>query len=313
MHLNESRQEERETPSPCNECGSTAFRTDNARGETICSSCGIVISSRNIDQRPEWRVYSDADRDKRERVGRPFTFTKHDKGLLTIIDWHDKDALGRQLTPKQQAKIHRLRKWQKRARVHSSMERNLAKAMVELHRLSSQLDVPHDVKETAALLYRRAVEKKLVRGRSIEAMITAALYVACRKQRIPRTIDEIARHSRMDRKILGRSYRLMLGKLKITIPQASPTDFIPRFSTELILSGRTQQKAAKIVTLAREKGITTGKDPTGLAAAALYISAILEGERRTQQEIAKVAEVAEVTIRSRYKEMIRELGIHMEV
>ena len=297
----------------CSECGSMDIRTDYARGETICSNCGIILSFRNIDQGPEWRAFSNEELKKRSRVGSPSTFTVHDKRLSTIIDWRNKDAFGKQLTSKQRTQIYRLRKWQIRTRVHSSLDRNLAVAMSELDRLSSQLGIPWGVKETAAILYRRAVERKLIRGRSIEAMIAATLYAACRERKIPRTLDEIARHSRVNRKELGRCYRLMLDKLEIIIPMASPVDFIPRFSTALILSERTQQKAAKIITLAREKGFTVGKDPKGLAAAALYISAILEGERRTQLEIAKVAYVTEVTVRNRYKEIVKELNIHVEV
>ncbi|NVM31354.1 MAG: transcription initiation factor IIB [Candidatus Helarchaeota archaeon] len=297
----------------CSECGSGEVRTDHARGETICANCGMVLSFRNIDQGPEWRAFSNEELKKRSRVGSPSTFTVHDKRLSTIIDWQNKDAFGKQLTPKRRAQIYRLRKWQIRTRVHSSLDRNLAVAMSELDRLRSQLGIPWGVKETAAVLYRRAVAKKLVRGRSIEAMIAATLYVACRKRKLPRTLDEIARYSRVNRKELGRCYRLMLDKLEIIIPMASPVDFIPRFSTALILSERTQQTAAKIITLAREKAITVGKDPTGLAAAALYISAILEGERRTQREIAKVAHVTEVTVRNRYKEIVKELNIHVEI
>ena len=297
----------------CSECGSMDIRTDYARGETICSNCGIILSFRHIDQGPEWRTFSIEELKKRSRVGSPSTFTVHDKRLSTIIDWRNKDAFGKQLTSQQRAQSYRLRKWQIRTRVHSSLDRNLVVAMSELDRLSSQLGIPWGVKETAAILYRRAVERKLIRGRSIEAMIAATLYAACRKRKIPRTLDEIARHSRVNRKELGRCYRLMLNKLEIIIPMASPVDFIPRFSTALILSERTQQKAAKIITLAREKGITVGKDLKGLAAAALYISAILEGERRTQHEIAKVVHVTEVTVRNRYKEIVKELNIHVEI
>jgi transcription initiation factor TFIIB len=312
--LEENRKEAEDSEQEtCTECGSKDITVDYTRGETICSNCGIVLTSRNIDSGPEWRAFTSEERNKRSRVGSPSTFTVHDKGLSTMIDWHDKDSFGKKLTPKRRAQIYRLRKWQIRTRVHSSMDRNLAFAMSELDRLSSQLGIPRGVKETAAVLYRRAIEKKLIRGRSIEAMIAAAVYAACRERKVPRTLDEIARHSRVNRKELGRCYRLILRELEIIIPMASPVDFIPRFGTELILSGTTQRKAAEIVKMAREKGITAGKDPTGLAAAAIYISAILEGERRTQREIAEVAHVTEVTVRNRYKELVKELNLRVEV
>ncbi len=311
--IKDNKEKPEEDPEACSACGSLNILQDFTRGEEICRDCGLVISTRNIDQGPEWRAFTNEEHNKRSRVGSPSTFTVHDKGLSTMIDWHDKDAYGKKLTPKRRAQIYRLRKWQIRTRVHSSMDRNLAFAMSELDRLSSQIGIPRGVKETAAVLYRRAIERKLIRGRSIEAMIAAAVYAACRERKVPRTLDEIARHSRVNRKELGRCYRLILRELEIIIPQSNPTDFIPRFGTELTLSGRTQRKAAEIVALARDKGITAGKDPTGLAAAAIYISAILEGERRTQREIAEVAHVTEVTVRNRYKELVKELNLRVEV
>ncbi|MFX0133473.1 MAG: transcription initiation factor IIB [Candidatus Hodarchaeota archaeon] len=299
--------------SICPECGSLEITNDVTRGELICRNCGMVISEKLIDQGPEWRAFNLEERDKRSRVGSPSTYTLHDKGLSTMIDWHDKDSFGKKLTPKRRAQIYRLRKWQIRTRVHSSIDRNLAIAMSELDRLSSQLGIPRGVKESSAVIYRRAIEKKLIRGRSIEAMVGASIYAACRMRKIPRTLDEIARHSRVNKKELGRCYRLILRELDVQIPIASPIDFIPRFGAELSLSGRTQRRAAEIVDMARKSGITAGKDPTGLAAASIYISAILEGERRTQREIAEIVHVTEVTVRNRYKELVRELKLRVDV
>ena len=228
--------------------------------------CGIVILESTIDQGPEWRAFTSEERNKRSRVGSPMTYTVHDKGLSTIIDWHDKDFYGKKFAPRRRALIYRLRKWQVRTRVHSSMDRNLAVAMSELDRMSSQLGIPRGVKESSAVLYHRAIERKLIRGRSIEAMVAASIYAACRMRKIPRTLDEIARYSRINKKELGRCYRLILRELEINIPIASSIDFIPRFGAELSLTGRTQKRAAEIITEARAKGLTAGKDPTGLAA-----------------------------------------------
>ncbi|MHA1697168.1 MAG: transcription initiation factor IIB [Candidatus Helarchaeota archaeon] len=297
----------------CPECSSTNIIIDNQRGERTCGNCGLVLDEREIDQGPEWRAFTIDERNKRSRVGSPITFTIHDKGLSTMIDWHDKDHYGKTLSPKKRAQVYRMRKWQMRTRVHSSLDRNLAFAMSELDRLSSQLGIPRGVKESSAVFYRRAIERKLIRGRSIEAMIAASIYAACRLRKVPRTLDEIARHSRVNRKELGRCYRLILRELNVRIPIANPVEFIPRFGAELDLSGRSQKRAAEIIKMAREHGLTAGKDPTGLAAASIYISAILEGERRTQREIAEVAHVTEVTVRNRYKELVKELNIKIEV
>ena len=298
----------------CPECDNDSnIVNDDTRGEIICGNCGIVISEKVIDQGPEWRAFNTLERDKRSRVGSPISYTIHDKGLSTMIDWHDKDIYGKKLPPKTRAQVYRMRKWQIRTRVHSSIARNLAQAMTELDRLSSQLDIPKGVKETSAVMYRRAIERRLIRGRSIEAMIAAAVYAACRLRKVPRTLDELVKYTRVNKKDLGRAYRLMIQRLGIQIPTSNAKDFISRFCADLELSGRVQKKACELIDQATAKAITAGKDPTGLAAASIYITGILEGERRTQRRIAEVAHVTEVTIRNRYKELIKKLRIFVEV
>ena len=311
--MSDSKIDQDNAANTCPECGNEEVHVDRSRGEVICAACGIVISDRIIDQGPEWRAFTSDERDKRARVGSPTSYTIHDKGLSTMIDWHDKDIYGKKLPPKTRAQVYRMRKWQIRTRVHSSIARNLAQAMAELDRLSSQLGIPKGVKETSAVMYRRAIERRLIRGRSIEAMVAAAVYASCRIRKVPRTLDELAKYTRINKKELGRSYRLMIQKLGINIPTANAKDFISRFGADLSLSGRIQKKACELLDLATEKGITAGKDPTGLAAASIYIVGILEGERRTQRKIAEVAHVTEVTIRNRYKELIKKLRISVEV
>lgn len=279
------------------------------RGDIICRDCGAIIEDSLIDDGPEWRAFNSAERSKRSRVGSPTTYTVHDKGLSTQIGWEDRDSYGKKLSPSQRSQIYRLRKWHIRTRVHSSVDRNLAQAMSELDRLSSQLGLPRSVKETASVIYRSAINKRLIRGRSIEAMIGAAAYAAARQRRVPRTLDEIARNSRINKKELGRCYRLMIHELNLKIPLANPTDYIVRFSADLKLTGATARRAIDLVKEAKQKGLTAGKDPTGLAAAAIYIAGIIEGERRTQREIAETATVTEVTVRNRYKELVRKLEI----
>ncbi|MEX2682071.1 MAG: transcription initiation factor IIB [Candidatus Sigynarchaeota archaeon] len=295
----------------CPECGSTAIHMDPSRGERICQACGLVVEEKSVDSGPEWRAFNSIEEKNRSRTGSPSTLTVHDKGLSTMIDWRDRDAHGNKLDPAMRAKIYRIRKWQIRTRVHSSIDRNLAHAMSELDRLSSQLVIPRGVKEAAAMYYRKAIDKKLIRGRSIEAMVGASIYAACRSRKIPRTLDEIAKYSRITKKELGRCYRLILRELAIKIPLASPVDFITRFGAELHVSGIAQRRAINILESAKKSGITIGKDPTGLAAAALYISTLKEGERRTQREIAEIAHVTEVTVRNRYKELAQYLNINV--
>lgn len=297
----------------CSECGSEKLVRDYERAELVCAGCGFIVHDKIMDMGPEWRAFDQEQRERRGRVGAPMTFTIHDKGLSTMIDWRDRDSHGKDLTPKRRAQIYRLRKWQRRIRVSDATERNLAFALSEIDRMSSHLGLPRNVREAAAVIYRRAVEERLIRGRSIEGVAAAALYAACRECKVPRTLDEIAEVSRVSKKEIGRSYRFIARELLIHLRPTSPTDYIPRFGSELRLSGEVQSKAVELLKEATKKGLTSGRGPTGVAAAAIYIASVLHGERRTQRDVADVARVTEVTVRNRYKELCEKLGLDVEL
>ena len=170
-----------------------------------------------------------------------------------------------------------------------------------------------DITNPAAMVYRKAVNKNLIRGRSIEGVVAASLYAACRQCNVPRTLDEIANSSRVGRKEIGRTYRFMTRELKLKLMPTKPQDYVSRFCSELKLSGEVQSKAVEILKDAQDKELTSGRGPTGVSAAAIYIASILCNERRTQREVADVAGVTEVTIRNRYKELTEKLGIKVEL
>jgi transcription initiation factor TFIIB len=293
----------------CPGCGSTRLVRDYGRGELICAGCGLVVAEGIMDPGPEWRAYDREQRDRRERAGPPATLTIHDKGLSTAIDWRDRDSFGKDLTPARRIQIYRLRRLQRKARVQDSIDRNLSFALLEIDRMASHLGLPRGVRETAALIYRRAVEGGSIRGRPIEGMAGAALYAACREHGVPRTLDEIAGAAGVSRKRVGRSYRFMARELLIRTRPASPADYVPRFASELGLSGEVQSRAAEILREAAEKGLTSGRSPAGTAAAALYLAARMLGERRSQGEVADAAGVTEVTVRSRCRELREGLGL----
>lgn len=297
----------------CPECGSTHIIRDYDRGELMCADCGLVLDSDIIDQGPEWRAFDSEQGEKRTRTGAPMTYTIHDKGLSTEIGWKNKDSYGKSIPTKNRAQLYRLRKWQRRIRVSNATERNLAFALSELERMASSIGLPRNVRETAAMIYRKAVTKNLIRGRSIEGVVAASLYAACRQCNVPRTLDEIASTSRVGRKEIGRTYRFMTRELKLKLMPTSPQDYIPRFCSELKLSSDVQMRAIEILKMADAHELTSGRGPTGVAAAAIYISSIEKNERRTQREVADVAGVTEVTIRNRYKELTERLHIDIPV
>ncbi len=297
----------------CPECQSTSLARDYERAEIICNACGLVVDEKIVDTGPEWRAFDNEQRLKRSRTGAPMTYTIHDKGLSTVIDWRNKDSYGKDISSKKRAQLYRLRKWQQRIRVSNATERNLAIALTELDRVASRLSLPKNVRETASVVYRHAVEKGLIRGRSIEGVTAAALYAACRQCQVPRTLDEIADAARLNRKEVGRTYRFIARELGIHLKPTTPIDYIPRFASELGLSGETQSKAIEILRKAMSEELTSGRGPTGVSAAALYIASVLQGERRTQREVADIAGVTEVTIRNRYKELSEKLDIEIVI
>jgi transcription initiation factor TFIIB len=266
-----------------------------------------------MDLGPEWRAFDNEQRVKRSRAGAPMTYTIHDKGLSTVIDWRDKDYYGKDISPRKRAQIYRLRKWQQRIRVSNATERNLAFALTELERVASRLTLPRNVRETAAVVYRKAVEKGLIRGRSIEGVAASSLYAACRQCGVPRTLDEIADAAKLNRKEIGRTYRFVSRELGISLKPTTPIDYVPRFGSELGLSGEVQSKAIEILKKAMDQELTSGRGPTGVSAASIYIASVLLGERRTQREVADVAGVTEVTIRNRYKELAERLDIEITI
>ena len=302
----------KEAPQPlkvqqCPECGSTRLMRDYECAEIVCMNCGFVVAAKLTDRGPEWRAFDDEQRAKRARVGAPLTFTIHDKGLSTMIDWHDRDIYGKTLSPGQKAQIYRLRKWQRRIRVSDATERNLAFALSEISKIANNLSLPKNILETASVIYRKAVKERLIRGRSIQGVTAAAIYVACRQCGLARTLDEIAQASNINKKEVGRSYRFLVKELDYFIPPLKPSQYVTKFSNQLTMQGKVEEIAHKILTAAKELKLTSGRGPTGIAAAASYIASVLTGERKTQREIAEIAQVTEVTIRNRYKELVERL------
>jgi transcription initiation factor TFIIB len=297
----------------CPECGSTRLMRDYECAELVCMNCGYVIAAKLADRGPEWRAFDDEQRAKRTRVGAPLTYTIHDKGLSTMIDWHDRDVYGKGLSPGQKAQVYRLRKWQRRIRVSDATERNLAFALSEITKIANNLNLPKNVLETASLIYRKAVKERLIRGRSIQGVTSAAIYLACRQCGLPRTLEEIAQASNVSKKEVGRSYRFLIKELNYFIPPLKPSQYITKFSNQLTMQGKVEEIAHKILATARELKLTSGRGPTGIAAAASYIASVLTGERKTQREIAEIAQVTEVTIRNRYKELVERLMFNISL
>jgi len=293
----------------CPECGSTHFYQDPVRGELICERCGLVMEEEMVDTSQDWRAFDQDQMSRRSRAGAPLTSKRHDKGLTTEIGKGVTELF--KVPAKRRSQFFRMRKWQKR--LLTSKDRNLSFALGELERLVSFLGLPKTLHEEAAELYEKALEKGLVRGRSIESIIAAIVYSLAREYKTPRTLAEIAQASGISKRELGRTYRYISRKLKIRILPATADSYIPRFASMLKLKDSTQVLASKILKKAMKKDVISGKGPCGCAAAAIYIASVLNEEHKTQREIADAVGVTEVTIRNRYKEIAQALGIEEEV
>jgi transcription initiation factor TFIIB len=301
----ETDEEAEETSSElvCPECGGR-LRSDTEHGETVCADCGLVVEEDEIDRGPEWRAFDSKEKEEKSRVGAPTTNMMHDKGLSTNIGWQDKDAYGRQLSNRQRQKMQRLRTWNERFRTRDSKERNLKQALGEIDRMASALGLPENVRETASVIYRRALDEDLLPGRSIEGVSTASLYAAARQAGTPRSLDEITDVSRVEKDEIARTYRYVVRELGLEIRPADPESYVPRFASDLDLSDEAERRARELLASAKEAGIHSGKSPVGLAAAAVYAAALLTNEKVTQSQVSDVANISEVTIRNRYHELL---------
>ncbi|HDN68696.1 transcription initiation factor IIB [ANME-1 cluster archaeon ex4572_4] len=280
----------------CPECGSKRVVSDSKHAELYCADCGIVIAENIVDLGPEWRAYDSEQASKRVRTGPGMSYRIHDKGLSTP-------------TPKLPAGIKRLR-WVNM----DSSEKTLAFALIEIDRMSCALKLPNDIKEAASVLYRKAARQSMIKGRSIEELVSAMLYIVCRQYGIPRTLKEIAKVSRSPIKKIRRSYIFLLRKLGLKIAPADPAHYIPRFCSELGLSETTREQAIEILNQDKGTGAARGWAPIGTAAAAIYIAAVLSGdaEYRPERAIAKVAGTTEITIRSRCKDLGKALELDLD-
>jgi len=287
--------------SNCSRCGKKSLLTDEVTGEQFCGKCGYVISGKVDESGPEQRSFSIQGGVDTTRTGSPISLTRHDKGLATVINPANRDATGKPLSSSMKSTITRLRTWDNRSQAHEPVDRNLRQALGELNNLKDKLTISSSVLEKAAYIYRKALEKKLVRGRSISALIAASLYAACRDTEIPRTLKDVAEAANVKRKDIARCYRILHRELELKMPVVDSVQCIARISGSLKISEKTKRYAIKVLKETQKRQESSGKDPMGLAAAALYYSCVINGVSITQRDLAEAAGVTEVTIRNRYK------------
>jgi transcription initiation factor TFIIB len=283
--------------------------SDPETGELIRKDTGEVISDNMLSQGKEWRSFGIEEGANRARTGTPTSLAFHDMGLSTVIGKEATDASGNAIDTDTRMRMSRLRTWDNRSQVHSPTERSLQKAFSILSRLKDRLGLPNHITEKAAYTYRKAQDRGLVRGDTIDSVLAASIYVAARQSGVPRTLDEISEISNVKLKHAARSYRRIVTQLDIKAPIIDPSKYIMKVANKLGFDEKIKRKALELMEKAQKKNILVGKDPVSMAASILYLVNVDEGHHKTQSEIAKEAGTTEVTVRNRSKELRQKLGL----
>jgi len=270
--------------------------TDSDRGEVICGGCGLILVQNISDASYENNGYTQENFIKLARTGPATSLTMYDRGLSTVIG-ANKDSTGKPLPSKTKYEFNRLRTWDQRNK--SKQTASFSKAFTLFHGMKTKLGIPNNVVENAAYIYRKVVDAKLTRGRTMASLISASLYAACRENSIPRTLDDIANAGNIERRILSRDLRTIIKKLELNLNQYNTASFISKISNNMNLKEKTKRDAFEILRKCEKEQITAGKHPVAQAAASLYISCIINGEKISQKKFSVESGISDVTIRNR--------------
>ena len=278
----------------CPECEGVIISLQQ-KGETVCQQCGLVLNEKELDiSHSGIRAYSKQEKEKRERIGSPISILTPDIGLTTIM--YRKEI--------QDPDLRRAAKWN----THLSWEkRNLLIAITELKRISSNLHFPEYVKKGTARLYRKTFKKNLLRGRSIKGMVSACAYFICKQEKVPITLQEILKESSTNENNVKRCYKILIKEMNLKSPSIDPISLIPRYCANLNLGYDIEKEVISVLIKVLKKISTCGKDPKGFCAGSIYLITKIKNTKISQAEIARAIGITEVTLRSRYKEILQHV------
>lgn len=281
------------TRQACPECDGSLRRRGT---ETICAECGLVVSEDELDRGPEWRSFADEETNP-ERCGAPLTRSRHDRGLSTEI------GRSTRLKGRKRRQVARMRKQHKRAQIPSKRARNRVHGFTEIRRLTGQLELPEDLRDRSCVLFESAQESDLLRGRCIEGFAAASVYATCRTASVSRTLEEIVAVASADADELKVAYGALNRALDLPTGPIDPAEYLARFASKLDVPTDIERAARRLAAEARESGLATGRNPSGVAAACLYTAARRGGYDLTQREASDVAGVSAVTVRNTYQDL----------
>jgi transcription initiation factor TFIIB len=275
---------------------------DQERGEVVCAETGEIVDEDRVSLGPDWRAYTSDEWNRRAHAN-VITHTVHDSGLSTEID----------LSVRRYREIVKNRKLallQKRIRVGRE-ERKIVEALTHLNHMCSYLNIPDQVRETAAIILRKVFASLQPKMNKLQILAAASIVLAARKHEIPIRIRELITKFNIDEeeywKLVSEiHFKTDLNEFKAYV---DPRKFLPQIISNLGLSQQVYMFAAKLIDVLKRSGLTEGKDPAGIAAASVYIASIVLDEKKTQKQVAQAANVTEVTIRNRYRDILDKVTI----
>ncbi|HLN33680.1 MAG TPA: transcription initiation factor IIB [Nitrososphaeraceae archaeon] len=285
----------------CFNCKNSNLVFDSLSSEIICTNCGVV----NCEQFITDHISVDRSQNLEKN-----SLLIYDKGLSTTISQENVDAYGNQLNVRQISKAVKIRHWNKISNSNRSYHRNLKKAFSILMRIKDKLSLSETIIEKSAYYYRKVVDLKIIKGRSIKEFIVACVYVVCRELKVPRTIGEIANSVNADKVFAGRCYRLILRHLMINLPLIDSTTHMTKIAGIAGITRQTMVRALEMMTLINDDPISYGKDPTALSVATLYGACLEKGEKITQSKIANAGNMSVVTLRKRFLD-VKQIFPHL--
>lgn len=272
--------------------------SDDVTGEQICKDCGQVLMNNTVD------ISTDGCNDNfnDSRTGPKMSLSIHDGGLSTVIGKTNFDSSGKAVPYGMRSTLTRMRMWDSRSKSKSTANKNLIIALLEMNKLKEKMSLSDTIIERSAYFYRKASERKLIRGRTVKGIVGACIYAACRDFGTTRTIIEISKCLQEKRNIIAKSYRLLFRQLNLEVSIPDPTSGIIKFSNNLELPEKIKRDALFILDILKENQVVAGKKPDAVAITVVYMAGIKNNQNISQQILSKVSGITQVTIRSRYKE-----------
>jgi len=281
--------------------------TDTNNGEIFCADCGTIIKEK-MHTVNDANTYNLEDFMNKSQFGGKQSLAMYDKGLNSMIG-KNKDATGKSLSSATKSQFRRLRIWDSRSKTRKSSHRTLAKSLIFLNGLKEKLSVSDNTVEEASAIYRKAQNQNLTRGRISNSLMGASLYISCRQNMTPRSLDDIAKTGNLVKKTLQKSVRVLIEELGLNLPQFNTSLFLTKLANDMGINEKIKRYALNILSDIEKSGSSAGKNPMGQASASLYLASMLMGENINQAKFCAASGISSVTLRKRTETIRKRLEL----